>query len=68
MFFRGVPTKKDGDKRDESRTQPSCSNHAHGRVGVHEVVVVKRFDDGVEPIKGDCTEMKGAYSGGVDIN
>ena len=49
MFLRGVPAQKDRHEGDEGGAQPGRGDHAHGRVGVHEVVVVERFADGVEP-------------------
>ena len=55
MFLRGVPAQEDGHEGDEGGAQPGRGDHAHGRVGVHEVVVVEWFADGVEPAQ--CCNM-----------
>ena len=68
MFLCSVPSQKNGDKRDENRAQPRSRYHSHGGVGVHEVVIVKRFYNSVEPIKGYSTEVEGADGAGVHIN
>ena len=49
MFLRGVPAQEDRHEGDEGGAQPGRRDHAHGRVGVHEMVVVEWFADGVEP-------------------
>ena len=67
MFLRGVPAQEDRHEGDEGGAQPGRGDHAHGRVGVHEVVVVEGLDDGVEPVKGDGAEVEGADSGGVHV-
>ena len=50
MLFGGIPTQWYGNERNKSWAQPSRSDHAHGRVGVHEVIIVKWLADGVESI------------------
>ena len=67
VFLCGVPAQKYRDEGDGSRAQPGRRDHPHGRVGVHEVVVVERLHDGVEPVEGDGAEVKGADSGGVHV-
>ena len=68
VFLCGVPAQKYRHEGDGSRTQPSGRDHPHGRVGVHEVVVVEGLDDGVEPVKGDGAEVEGADCRGVHVD
>ena len=51
VLLSRVPAHENRNKRNEYRTEPGSNYHAHSRVGVHEVVVVEGFDNGVEPVK-----------------
>ena len=67
MVLCGVPAQEYRHEGDGGGAQPGSRDHPHGRVGVHEVVVVEWLDDGVEPVKGDGAEVEGADSGGVHV-
>ena len=54
MFVRGVPAKKYWDEGNEGWEEPGGSYHAHGGVGVHEVIIVKRLADRVKPADKEC--------------
>ena len=49
MVLVCVPAQEDGDEGDGRGAEPGCRDHPHGRVGVHEVVVVKRLDNCIVP-------------------
>ena len=68
MFLRSIPAHENWNKRNEHRTEPGSDYHAHSGVGVHEVVIVEGFDDGVEPVKGDSTKVESANCACMDID
>ena len=50
MFICRVPAQKYRDEGYKGREEPGGGDHAHCRVGVHEVIVVKRLADRVKPV------------------
>ena len=50
MFVCGVPAQKYWDEGYESWEEPGRSYHSHRRVGIHEVIIVKRLADRVKPV------------------
>ena len=68
MLLCGVPTKKYRHEGDGSRAQPGRRDHPHGRVGVHEVIVVEGLHDGEESVKGDGAEVERADCRGVHVD
>ena len=50
MFVRGVPAQKYRDEGYKGGEEPGSSDHAHRRIGVHEVIIVKRLADRVKPV------------------
>ena len=51
MFICRVPAQKYRDEGYKGREEPGGGDHAHCRVGVHEVIVVKRLADRVKPVE-----------------
>ena len=68
MLLSGVPTKEYGNEGDEDWAYPGGCDHEQSWIDVHEVTVVERFDDGVEPVKRDGAEMKGANCTRMNID
>ena len=63
-----VPTQEYRHEGDGRRAQPGRRDHPHGRVGVHEVIIIERLHDGEESVKGDGAEVEGADCRGVHVD